>query len=375
LDTGTGSLIEAAVSHPYEIVTTRPNNPARGALGDKRSFMGSGRCQADVWVTARIYDHLFDELAPSGGPLMTVSAAEDVVLASGWIGEDDSVELEPWYHLTTTLGTTVTGTYAIEAVDEVSQTLASQGFELYFALDGPLPQDLDVAPFEVVVPFPAGTAAFLVKRDSAVLQVVPVSPGKPAITVTSPVSGSVVSRMHAIEWASHDPDLDQLYHTVEYSPNGADWLTLASAITETQLLANFDRLPGGSQARVRVTVSDGVNTTQAIGDAFWVTDKLPSVLIESPLSGATYLSGENVELHGIAHDLQDGWLGSDAALVWRSDRDGVLGRGELLNLSTLSPGEHTITLSATNSLGLTASASTRVTIRARLYLPAVWKDR
>lgn len=364
---GTGSMALGDQDYPFEV-------NGRQALGNMLSFMGTGELQSNYWITPRIYDQLFDQLSPSVQTALDSQQPTDVVQAFGWIGQDNSVTVEPWYHFTTTLGTPTTGTYTIESVDAVSQTLASQGFEVSFLELSNPPREIDPAFFEAMVAFPAGTQAFHIKHNDTVLCVVPVSPNKPTITVTEPTSGQIVSGIYTTTWQSNDLDGDPLYHTVEYSHDGQDWLTLASVITETWLATDFDTLPGGSQARIRVTVSDGINTAEATSAAFVVGNKPPEVFIESPSPGARYVWGTNVTLYGSAYDLQDGWLRSDAALVWSSDLDGVLGSGEVLNLHSLSAGQHTITLSATNSLGLTATADVVVTISNWLYIPITLRN-
>ena len=76
-------------------------------------------------------------------------------------------------------------------------------------------------------------------------------------------------------------------------------------------------------------------------------------------------------------DLENGSLG-DSALSWVSSIDGALGAGKLLEVN-LSPGVHTITLTATDSGGLTSTASIQVTVVAqttsinKLFLPLVIK--
>jgi hypothetical protein len=81
-------------------------------------------------------------------------------------------------------------------------------------------------------------------------------------------------------------------------------------------------------------------------------------------------SNQTASFIGQAHDVEDGELTGDN-LVWESDRDGVLGRGNKINLvlsspSTACPGtiDHTITLTATDSDGNSASSKILITIGA-----------
>jgi hypothetical protein len=354
--------------------TTLPGQDP-GALDDKDmlSFMGSGSHQQDFWVSPRVYNHLFHQLAPVASSPAVPGSEQEVVIASGWMGQDDSITLQPWYQITATPGATISGTYAIEAVDVLSQPLASQGFDVSFVLLSDPPAELDSAPFHVGVASPPGTEAFRIKKGETVLEVVHPSPNAPGVTITNPGPGETVSGTYAITWDATDLDGDQLNHLVEYSHDSQEWLVLAGPITETQIVADFSVLPGGDQARVRVWTSDGVNTAEATSGAFLVATKPPKVYLDAPASGTCHPAGMNLTFSGAAYDLQDGWLRSATALVWTSDRDGTLGGGEVLYLHDLSVGRHTITLSATNSADQTTVADTELMIGFCQYLPLVWR--
>ena len=64
---------------------------------------------------------------------------------------------------------------------------------------------------------------------------------------------------------------------------------------------------------------------------------------------------------GSAQDSEDGQI-QDASLEWESSIDGLLGTGSNLDIKDLSPGVHTIQLTATDSMDKTGTASVQVTI-------------
>jgi hypothetical protein len=68
-------------------------------------------------------------------------------------------------------------------------------------------------------------------------------------------------------------------------------------------------------------------------------------------------------------DQEDGVLAGEA-LVWTDSVDGLLGTGEE-RWAPLSPGRHTVTLTATDSEGKTATASSACHLGCRVYLPVV----
>ncbi len=92
------------------------------------------------------------------------------------------------------------------------------------------------------------------------------------------------------------------------------------------------------------------------------TNMAPKVSISSPTSGGSVTAGTSVKFAGTATDQEDGTL--SASLEWRSDRDGLLGRGASLTTSKLTVGSHTITASVTDSRGAKDSARITYTIKA-----------
>jgi hypothetical protein len=88
---------------------------------------------------------------------------------------------------------------------------------------------------------------------------------------------------------------------------------------------------------------------------------IPFVTITSPQNGATFGFGETITFSGSAKDFGTGEL-TGSALVWTSSIDGEIGTGETFTKNDLSPGIHTITLSATNSNNQTGEATRTITV-------------
>jgi hypothetical protein len=82
----------------------------------------------------------------------------------------------------------------------------------------------------------------------------------------------------------------------------------------------------------------------------------PVSQILSPLNGQKFAVGRNLLLQGSGSDPEEGPL-PDSSFVWSSDIDGILGKGSILAVSTLSPGKHVITLRVTDSTGKTSIAT------------------
>jgi len=76
----------------------------------------------------------------------------------------------------------------------------------------------------------------------------------------------------------------------------------------------------------------------------------PIAFVTSPRNGERFVHGDDIYFKGSGLDAEDGALSGDV-LVWSSNRDGVIGKGSNLTKTDLSVGDHTITLTATNSRG------------------------
>jgi hypothetical protein len=157
---------------------------------------------------------------------------------------------------------------------------------------------------------------------------------------------------------------------------GATGPTEGDIAVDNRYTLRTGELAGSDAGRLRVLVSDGVNT--AWGDSegsFHVPYKAPAVRIVNPMTGQTYLDAQPVILVGEAFDREDGFL-KGTALVWLSSLDGVLGLGTSVAVTKLSAGEHIITLRATDSDALTGTASITLDIHTwpRVYLPLVLRQ-
>ena len=365
LGLGEGSKINSIEDHPYDLIKLK-------SLDDKLSFMGSASAEeTDYWITPRVYAHLLKDFDESVEQYTTEDDLSRMILAFGWISKDGDLLLEPWYSYTSTLKTEGSGTYSIEAIDAFDKIIARQGFDVFFSdLSNP-PVELNPSFFSIEVPFPIGTRAFLIKKDDVVILRRNVSLNSPNVIIHSPNGGeSWTNNETIIKWSGSDIDDDILHYKVQYSRDGKEWIVLATDITDTQLIIHPSELPGGNEARIRVVATDGVNTSVDESDgSFQVYSKIPDTFILAPTHNSCSLPKAGLYLHGYAYDLEDGSL-DETAFNWKSDKDGDLGTGALL-LVDLSYGQHTITLSVSDSDGNVATDSIQLFVGYKNYLPMI----
>ncbi len=111
---------------------------------------------------------------------------------------------------------------------------------------------------------------------------------------------------------------------------------------------------------VTLTATDSEGATDSARISISVS-RPPSASITAPEDGTSVFEGEEVTFEGSAEDPEDGALTGDA-LVWESDVDGRIGTGGTTSTASLSAGAHAVTLTATDSDGVTGRAEISVTV-------------
>ncbi len=223
------------------------------------------------------------------------------------------------------------------------------------------------------VPFHPDTKWIRIRHDGVVKAQMEVSASSPQVQLLSPHSGDLAAGQ-IIRWQGSDPDGDTLNYTLLYSPDdGVSWqpMIVNSSLSEVTLsVAMVQNLPKSSTARLKILASDGVNTAEDISDGqFTAPGSAPSVLILTPEDETVAAVAEFVSFSVAAGDIEDGEI-ADEHLQWTSNRDGELGQGSALDTNALSPGRHTITVTATDSDGRSSQSSVDVIIQLpTLYLP------
>jgi hypothetical protein len=258
------------------------------------------------------------------------------------------------------------GPYSLELQDGSSNVLFSRGFgvpELDIAKPG------DTGVFQFVAPWMEGTVAAVFKYNGTEIGRITASANVPQVQVLTPQGGENwgPAGQQTITWTASDADGDPLSYLIQYSPDkGATWVPLAPEVEETSLTIDTANLPGGSYGIIRVLASDGFNTGEGYSNnPFTVAGKPPEVYISNPQENNELSPGWPVILLALGTDAEDGPLSAES-LAWNSDRDGNVGTGDYLFASSqnMSLGEHTITMTGTDSDGQTATYTTHITVTA-----------
>lgn len=345
--------------HPFDL-------SGRGALGDMADFMGGQGTVSQFWITQEVYSRIYEQSAPAS-PRESLADPQRLLWFSGYISKSGTVGKEPWRSFWDTApAPDTTGELVVRGVAADGVTvLSSQKLDVrWTAMMAPPapPRDVDPAPFDGVVRFPAGVAKFQVVRAGDVLAEYPVNASPPSVSGVTPTApGGSIPGPYTIEWSATSESGARMTCQVLFNSDvtlpDSPWEVLCGSTDGKTWADDFSEWPGGDHAKIRVIASDGILTGQADSAEFSVPFKKPQVSIDEMEDGTSYRAGELVYLSGEVFDMQDETI-PDARLTWSSNVSGNIGTGEEVSVDELPPGPHSITFSAVNSVGLSASAST-----------------
>lgn len=277
----------------------------------------------------------------------------------------------------------VSGTaYSIRLLNAADGQLARENIDTY-------PNDGGSLGFGHTLGFPVGTRKIQILRnsDNLVLATQLVSLNAPVVSSVALQSlPTLQNPLVTLNWNASDADGDPLTYDVAYSRDGGvKFQPIAIGIGQKTTQIDTSSLGGSGSAILRVTASDGVNTGFANSAAFSMPAKPPVPAILTPENNLHIHYGQLVNFEGLATDAQDGTL-TGGGLTWSYATNGGAPNGILTtggqismpdfssssstpNVPYLPVGSNLVTLTATNSLGQSASTSVTVIVDDDLNLP------
>ncbi len=185
---------------------------------------------------------------------------------------------------------------------------------------------------------------------------------------TFPIDGSTSNfRLVTLKWQCSDIDGDTLRYNVYIATDSN-----AFALQDPQPEDHIDTFyvmpnPLAPNTRFFWKVEAQDNKGNWIFSKIWnfttgqYRTNPPVVNITAPSNNSTFVINEEVTFVGSATDIENGSL-MGSLLQWNSNRDGQLGNGTIYSTSSLSPGQHTISLVATDSSNDQSFESIQITI-------------
>jgi len=333
-------------------ISIDPSNPKN--IDNCYSFMHYNcfNCWApsnDYWFNK--YNTLLEKLGIGTDPRVAV--------VSGIIYENGSVDFLPFYSFDGYPDILDEGNYSFECLSLSEEVLCDVSFEAEFFTDNETGQN--VSPFVFSIPYPENTSRIVLKHYNITLKEISVTQNSPQVEIIS--IEDFGDETYEIIWNMSDADEDNLTYSIFYSHNDEDWLPLVFSSNETNLtyLLDATNLPGSDKSSVKIIVTDGINTAEAISEPFSVSNKKPSAFISQPPNNSTFKQGDEIIFRGWAYDPEEFEL-NGSTFIWISDKEGIIGTGASLIISNLSIGTHNIILNVTDSDSLSDMANITINI-------------
>lgn len=329
------------------------------------------------WISDYTYEALYDFMLGSAAGAASARAFGPASLGGDFLSvygvidfEADSATIHRLRRLDSvgSIPPRRNGGYSIRLLDPARRIVADYGFTPQKIIDS----DRQVVSFGQIVDFVAGTTVVQIfdHAGGVVLAEKEISANPPSVRNARLESGPrpTIGKI-TLAWDASDPDGDPLTFDIFYSRDGGgSFLPLKLNVKSKPLSLETAELGGSSSALLRVVGSDGVHSAYADTPLFTVQAKGPEARILAPASGVQVRYGQVVNFIGEAFDLQDGSVPA-AGLAWSHGSGVRLGTGPLLTITDLPVGENRITLTATNSFGLTGSDQVTVVVSDDLNLP------
>lgn len=299
------------------------------------------------WMAIRNYQELLKLLnEPKSDPR--------VLFVAGAILPNGSFELLPFSVFDSIVDEVIPGEYSFELLNSDGEILSQTSFSPIFVVNPSDPDGERISPFAFAIAYPEGVSKIRFKNNRTTLKEIIVSDNAPHITIDAirELGGDQIR----IDWNATDLDGDRISFTISYSHNGEDFLPLQLMSDEVPFNFVFDasELPGGENAVIEITATDGVNTTKVRSQPFRVPTKKPFAQILSPLFGDQFETTQEAFLSGFGYDPEDFSL-VENSLEWISNIDKKIWEGErIILMEELSQGIHKLILTVTDSDGKSA---------------------
>ena len=213
-------------------------------------------------------------------------------------------------------------------------------------------------PVDVSVKLPANAETIVIKMGDKELYKKELSKNAPVVSFTGLTEGQELANNTTLTWEASDTDGDALTSEIWYYRSEEERFLVATGITGASYNADLTDFPGTDQGWFEIYTTDGIRTGTDISPLVSVPYKAPVIL--NDLGDKTKFNVTDiVEISAEVYDAQDGWLWyGEGMFEWKVDGKIFDNGGSFYFWQSpymLKPGPHTITLTATNSAGLSTS--------------------
>jgi len=229
----------------------------------------------DTWISKESYIHLLNKFQESP------SIAQKAVIANGIINRTDgTIELFTSYVIEnveiTTQEENTTGNYSIKILDNGGFITSEINFTPSFlevGLNGST-VETNISYFITVMNFTNTDKTIRVKENNITKDEVNRTANTPSLNITSDLSGKTFSKeIFNVTWDSTDADNDTVVYAVLFSEDdGGNYTTLEIDYNDTIISLNSSNLQDCFSCRIKILVTDGINTNSSLSDKFSIEE-------------------------------------------------------------------------------------------------------
>ncbi len=315
-----------------------------------------------------IYQYLISPTRPRARTVRRTAVPGDWLFVSGTLTPDEDAGgfvLIQRMASVTDASPPAGGSFTLQMRNAAGTVLASQSFA-----GEPIEEQPGTRSFNFVMAFVAGTTELRIIDETAqrILATQRVTAHAPSVTnvqlqsATNPVDGIV-----PLTWSAADEDGDRpRFDVFARRSDESSFRPIHLGVTGNSVDLDTTMLGGGENV-LRIVASDGVNTASAESAAFVVAPRPPRIAIVSPVDGFRADWGQLLTFEAEIDDLQDPVV---SQVQWSTDKLGEIGSGRRIQTDRLRVGTNLVTVTATNSLGASASARVTVHVGDRLVPPS-----
>lgn len=194
----------------------------------------------------------------------------------------------------------------------------------------------------------------------------------PAVTISDPSGDVSIKVTERLRLRGHALDRDHRIGPERVAGSSLEWTSDKDGKLGVGEDLAIDSLSAGTH-RIELLAKDEFGKVGRAAVRVTVRNEAPRVDIREPSDGRYFSASEEVRFDADARDAETPLDADD--VVWRSNRDGTIGRGYAVRTDRLSVGEHEITCTATDRHGASGTDRVKVLITnqaptARIVGPA-----
>ena len=299
--------------------TARLNRPSV----DLMSAGISGTPAESVWVAPSTYNRFLNQMTDSPGWFRrkVQSAGADMCVVDILLISSNSIVTGNIDGVLTLADAPASsnnpaGTYRVALLNELGQEIRACRFEPSFVLDA---DNTQFTYQRVVLSLDAETRWVALFHHEQELARLARSADFPAVQVTHPAAGTVVTNDITVRWSVTDPDGGEPNSSLYFSDDGGgDWTPLVVNLAGTNQLLEVSQLSSTTQGMIKVVVSDGFNQTEAVSGRFAV-ERNPGISWVSPAPGARQVSAWSSVRILFSDPVSPGSLTTNQFSLWSQD--------------------------------------------------------